>query len=682
MRGATVAALTMAALQLAGAWRLAAQDEPVAARAASVTGAAFVYSHNSDTAFALATGFLFTPGDRVDTRRGGRVVLDLSDGSMVVVEPQSLVMLKDYRQASSLRELFAILLGEVKVRINHFGGHPNPYRMNSPTASLAVRGTEFTVQVALGGATEVMVADGAVQVTSLADPTRTVLVEAGHGALVESNGDLQMVADNNPALRPLGDGNQPALLAAAVAPPSDAAPPPLTNPGHGRVSPHQSSGEDTPAPAASTCDGYLSSLSDVDRMAFLFRFNAFADAQLDSLENPAYATQFQSAEARVLVLPTLGRGPSLDETRASFGPGGSLSGTYSISPQISIFAPLGRSNFFIGGSASGSRLTGDSSSGASSTNFYTGSLVAARRLGSTSIGVEMERSRGAGSLATALALSNPDGSSSLEQILAASRIMQTRLTVGLSHDFGRRTKLGVFYRYGFLSANEGDLSHTLNGSPVGLNAFRSGGHTAEIGFRLRGVLKPRLLYGMTGSWLGVSLADGLAQAGNTLSHGRDGAHQGSAGFGIGYVVSRRVLLTVDTAAGASSVASTRFEQATGNLLQNGVASGRFFSTHAAIETDLTRRLFVTASFMNVWHGSGWNGQLFPDQYGAVNPVQDALLPATPSVYQLASHISDFGAGWRFPHGLLVQYLFTTDYGATASSHSILLRYTFKLHRDE
>ena len=134
---------------------LAAQSGAVVARAASVTGAAVV--SGSGGLFSLTAGFQLNPGDRVDTRNGGRVVIDLSDGSMVVVEPQSVVVLKDFRQAESLRELFEITLGKVRVKINHFGGRPNPYRMNSPTASIAIRGTEFSIEVSASGDTQVVV---------------------------------------------------------------------------------------------------------------------------------------------------------------------------------------------------------------------------------------------------------------------------------------------------------------------------------------------------------------------------------------------------------------------------------------------------------------------------------------------------------------------------------------------
>ena len=143
-------AVVVLALATAAAAQLSAQPGPLVARAASVTGSALVLTGDSGSSVALSSGFWLNPGDRVDTRGGGRVVIDLSDGSMVVVQPQSVIVLKDFRQAESLRELFEILLGNVRVKINHFGGRPNPYRMNSPTASIAVRGTEFSIQVASG----------------------------------------------------------------------------------------------------------------------------------------------------------------------------------------------------------------------------------------------------------------------------------------------------------------------------------------------------------------------------------------------------------------------------------------------------------------------------------------------------------------------------------------------------
>jgi hypothetical protein len=116
-------------------------------------------------------------------------------------------------------------------------------------------------------------------------------------------------------------------------------------------------------------------------------------------------------------------------------------------------------------------------------------------------------------------------------------------------------------------------------------------------------------------------------------------------------------------------------------LQNGTVNGHFLSAHVSIQTDLSRRIFVSASFMNVWHTQQLSVNLFPDQAGALSVVQDSFFPATLNAYQLASHFSDFGIGWRFSPNLFVQYLFTTDYDVTAPSHALMLRYTFKFRKD-
>ena len=138
-------------------------------------------------------------------------MIDLSDGSMVVVSPESIVTLKDYRAAASLRELFGITLGMVRVKINHFAGKPNPYRMNSPTASIAVRGTEFSIEVDAEGATQVVVFEGAVEVVSLTNPERRVLIEAGRGVLVQGGQDFHLIGaiPAPPGNRDAADRNGP-----------------------------------------------------------------------------------------------------------------------------------------------------------------------------------------------------------------------------------------------------------------------------------------------------------------------------------------------------------------------------------------------------------------------------------------------------------------------------------------
>ncbi len=695
--------ILLTAIAVLGAFPLAAQTSGVVARAASVTGAAQV--SGTTGSFILSAGFQLNPGDRVDTRAGGRVVIDLSDGSMVVVEPLSIVVLKDFRQAESLRELFEITLGKVRVKINHFTGRPNPYRMNSPTASIAVRGTEFSVEVSAAGDTQVIVFEGAVQVTSLSDPSRSVLIEAGRGVLVQAGQDFHMLASAGNPIVGRSDSDSGERRNARLNSPNDQSGnsnPAVANnsSGNSGAQPHNDFDSSTQrAIAVSAYDTYVASLSDIGQMPFLFRFNAFPESHLDSLENPAYATQFEAAEGRVFLLPTFGGGPDLDDN--TLGPAGPRSTDYSATPQVSIFSPIGHSGFVIGGGASytgagnnslnltpdedpvlpGQSLALNHVNGNSMGNYYTGSIVLARKIdAATSFGVELESLRGSGSLSSTTT-DTDFGVASLEQIYSTSRISQNRLTAGFSRDLTPKSKLGVFYRYGFISATDHDLSHTLNNSPMGLNSTNSAGHSSELGFRLRGVITPRLFYGFTGSWLDVSLADGLVRTGVVNSHEHDDAQRGSAGFGLGYALNRRTILTFDAAGGTSRVAAQRIEDATGNTLQNETANSHFVSTHFAIQSDLGRHLFVSASYMNVWHAQHLNVNLFPDQAGATSLVQDSFFPVTPSAYQLASHFSDFGIGWRFSPNLFIQYSFTTDYDVTAPSHALMLRYTFKFGKD-
>ena len=642
------------------------------------------------------------------------MVIDLSDGSMVIVQPESIITLKDFQQASSLRELFEITLGMVRVKINHFSGRPNPYHMNSPTASIAVRGTEFSIQVGAQGETQVLVYEGAVEVSSLSDPDHTTLIEAGRGVLVEAGQDFHFLANPMNRAGDFGGRNDvdgdhrapPVAMASASGP----APGPTPNPAtgqptpprdnHGGSAPHD---RDDPSPraTASTYDRYIAGLSDIDQVPFLFRYNAFAEPHLDSLENPAYATGFTRPEGRLFVLPTFSGVQSLQSYQSVLGPGGTLPGDYSLSPQFSLFTPIG-GGFTLGGSVSASRVgnTGISAmpdddptlispangsqsgtTGTSTGTFYSGSLVAARRFGANSFGLELESLHGTGSLVSTTTQAAETGGLSTERIDSSSAVSQNRLTFGFSRDLPNHAKLGVFYRYAFIDATDADRSHTIDSSPAPLNSTRTSGHSAEIGMRLRGNVTPRLFYGITAAWLGVALQDGLVRTNAVASHERDRAQRGTLGLGLGYALTRRVMLSLDAAGGAIRTQAARTEDATGALLQNGTANGHFISLHGAVQASLTRRLFVSASLLNLWQCHELEVALFPDRYGQSTLVQDSFFPFTPAAFQSGSRFSDFGVGWRFTPEFFVQYLYSTDYGASPATHTLMLRYTFHLRRE-
>ena len=381
-----------AALALCGS----VDAQTAVARAVSVSGRVLLSNSNVVSNVALTSGYELSPGDRVDTRGGGQMVIELSDGSMIIVQPE-LIVIKDFRAAASLRELFEIMLGSVRVKINHFAGRPNPYRMNSPTASIAVRGTDFNVTVDARGDTQVMVYEGIVEVTSLLDPSKTVMIEAGRGVLLVPGQGFQLF--NVLSGRELAEQNQG-----------------RSDRGTGASSTDNHNAQmyaDSPRNIASIYEQYVAGLSDIGQAPFLLRYNAFPEAHLDSLENPAYATSFKAAEGRVVFLPSLNGSGGLDENPTPPGLSAFSPLNYSAATQLSMVAPLAR-GFVVGGSATvssiGSGVQGAPSdlglssilgqtasesnlqtSGSSTGEFISGSLLIAHHFGtSTSGGVEIE----------------------------------------------------------------------------------------------------------------------------------------------------------------------------------------------------------------------------------------------------------------------------------------------------
>ncbi|HEY6346129.1 MAG TPA: FecR family protein [Bryobacteraceae bacterium] len=656
----------------------AAKAQVVLARASSVSGRVLLTNGNGASTLTPAPGYVLGPGDRLDTRGGGQIVIELTDGSMIVVQPESVIVIKDFHSAASLRELFEIMLGSVRVKINHFYGRPNPYRINSPTASIAVRGTDFSVTVDSRGDTQVMVYEGSVEVTSLIDPTQSVVIEAGRGVLLAPGQGFQLF--NVLPGRELA-GNQG------------------TGHGGGTSNTFYDRDWDSPRNIASIYEQYIAGLSEIGQLPFLLRYNAFPESHLDSLDNPAYATGFGAAEGRVLFLPSLNGTGGLDENPTPPGLSTVSPLNYSAAVQFSMFVPL--AGFVIGGNVTGSRIgsgvqgapsdlglsstlsqtvpEGSLETSASSTGeFFSGSFLIARRFGTnTSLGLEVEDLRGAGSLAAQI-LSTGPSSGSIERINSNSTISQRRITAGIERDLPHGQTLGFYYRYGLIEAADSDRSHLLNSTQEPLDSTQSSGHSSEFGFRLRGPLGRRFFYGAEASWVGLALSDDLTRAITVASHQRDRAERSSAGLGLGYFLNRRTVVSVDFAGGTSPASTSRTEIGRGDLLQIGLQNSRFLSANLGIQAKISPHLFLNASLLGIDQAYKLRQASYADSVGNTLLITDPFLPMTATGYRPPRVSSDFGAGWRFSNRLLLQYVFSTSYGADSGGHTFMLRYTFGL----
>lgn len=670
-----------------------AQAVVVDARVASVSGLALL-SRAGSHPVAISPGVALLPGDAIDTKGGGSLTIELSDGSVVIVQPGSHVVLKDYRTVSSLRELLDVALGRVRLKINHFGGRPNPYRINSPTASIAVRGTEFSVEVNALGDTQVVVYEGLVEAVSLTDPRQKALVESGRSVIIRANQEIRFIASAQAReFRTGNEGQEPEDRTQG-------------NRQNSRSGNYAGQEDESPRETASTYQHYVASLSEVGQMPFYMRFMAFPDSHLDSLQNPAYATEFSSAEGRIFLLPSFSGASGAEENQAAFGSGAPQPIDYTISPQGSFFAPIARARAVVGGGVAASHsgiqlfsaneglsLTGplfpvgavgtrDSAASTAST-FVTGTLAAARRFGAsgrTSIGAGLDLVTGQGSLLDLVAQSDASGLIVRERIESASTVRQALFKLGLTRDLGRGHKLGMLYRYGVVAASDAEKSHTLNGAAFPLDSTSSSGRSSEIGLRLRGPLTRRLFYGIDSSWLSLSLDDRLRRAIVVDAHQGNRINRMAFGAGLGFALSPRVVFSLDAAGGGSHTNSLRREDATGNLLENRADRIRFFSLHGAVQADVWRQLFVSTSFLALRESHDSNLAMYPDRFGRLLTGAGLAPVLGPASGRSTFYFSDFGVGWRFSQNFLAQYVLSTDYGLTSPSHTLLLRYTFGFHR--
>src|SRR5262245_29569721 len=684
-----------ASIQLLGVTARAQVMVPVNAHIASVKGKAL--RHNNQRTYTLARGDELIPGDEIDTRGGGRVVIELSDGSLVVIQPNSHIFIKDYRAATSLRDLFRIVIGQVRVKIKHLAGKPNPYRVNSPTASILVRGTEFGVAVDYSGDTRVVVYEGLVEVESLSDPRRRVLLAPGRGALVRPNEDIRFFTPGpGSEISERGNINNG-----------------INNGGTGfadmGADPAVSSGSGIRAQLSNDYERYISSIVEPGQSSPLVRFTAFPESHFDTFDNPAYATEFTSMEGRFWLIPSFSGVQGRDK-------GFTFPGADSISPldygylaQGDFFIPLERARAVIGGAVSGSKSRLQSltetrvfttppippffpegipgvihAASSTETASITAALMAARRFGDegrASVGVGVDLVSGHGTLSGVISKTNEVGSKNTEELEAATQVNRLRFQLGMTYEFNGGHKLGLLYRHGLANAEDLDRSLLFNGSPPSsLDSTRQDGRSSEISVRLRGPVTRRLFYGLEGSLLRVGSEEQIRRQLVAESTAHASVTRASAGFGLGFAFRPTTVVSADFSFGLSLFRERNHEDATGNLLEDERKRIRFASAHLGFQTDIWRQSFISVSGLAIKQAHTADLFLYPDIFNQRRTTLGLEEPDGRTRQNTSISFSDFGAGWRFNPNFLAEYIFSVNRDLGPPRHVILLRYTFKYEK--
>jgi len=118
----------------------------------------------------ISIGDVVKVTETIVTGPDGHATLRVSDGSTIEVFPNAQLVFR--KNPGDWKDLLDLLVGTIRVHIEHWANQPNPNRLVTPTAVISVRGTTFDVSVDPDDeTTEVDVVEGTVVVRHALLPT-------------------------------------------------------------------------------------------------------------------------------------------------------------------------------------------------------------------------------------------------------------------------------------------------------------------------------------------------------------------------------------------------------------------------------------------------------------------------------------------------------------------------------
>src|SRR5579863_2645034 len=178
-----------------------------AAKVVSQTGQVSVVKDTQP--WSLSVGDSVQIRDLILTGPDGHALLQVSDGSTFEVFPNSRVVFR--KNPPNWKDLLDVLVGRVRVHIEHFGTVPNPNRVLTPTAVISVRGTTFDITVDDDDETTLVeVEDGQVEV-------QHALLPRGNSKLLNPGESLRVYRNEPIAAQGIDKGNMARIILRAMA---------------------------------------------------------------------------------------------------------------------------------------------------------------------------------------------------------------------------------------------------------------------------------------------------------------------------------------------------------------------------------------------------------------------------------------------------------------------------------
>ena len=142
--------------------------------------------HTPDGSALVAQKGQTLAADTTIETKTGSVLLNLADGSQVLIKPHTRTQLQAPEKAKG--NFLQLFLGNVVAKVQKRLGIEPSFRMGTPTAVITVRGTHFSVEVTKKNKTIIEVFDGLVEVTALAAPGHPVMIRPGFSTQVGIDG--------------------------------------------------------------------------------------------------------------------------------------------------------------------------------------------------------------------------------------------------------------------------------------------------------------------------------------------------------------------------------------------------------------------------------------------------------------------------------------------------------------
>jgi len=143
-----------------------------------------VFNSPQGAPLVVQRGSTLIAESRIETAKGS-VLLELQDGSQVLVKAHSNVVLRAPNEGKGY--FLELLIGKIVAKVQkRMGGAPS-FRMGTPSAVVTVRGTRFSVEVDKKRKTYVEVFEGIVEVRGITEGSPRVLIRPAFSTGVQMN---------------------------------------------------------------------------------------------------------------------------------------------------------------------------------------------------------------------------------------------------------------------------------------------------------------------------------------------------------------------------------------------------------------------------------------------------------------------------------------------------------------